>query len=103
MAARLSALRADRPLPSRNIPGTHVCHRQSRLQGHSVAERIRSTEKINLYYRQLNCLLLEVHLFPLCPLWLYVPLLLYLFLLTLCRFCHFLFNRLLIYILNLCL
>jgi hypothetical protein len=42
MAARLSALRADRPLP----PG-HFSGRLSRPQGHSAAGRIRSIEKSN--------------------------------------------------------
>jgi hypothetical protein len=48
MAVRLSALRAGRPLPPKKIPGTHFCQRLSRPQGHSAAERIRSTEKITL-------------------------------------------------------
>jgi hypothetical protein len=48
MAVRLSALRAGRSLPPRKIPGTHFCQRLSRPQGHSTAERIRSTEKIRL-------------------------------------------------------
>jgi hypothetical protein len=45
MAVRLSALRADRPLPPRKILGTHFCHRLSRPQGHSAVGRIRSSEK----------------------------------------------------------
>jgi hypothetical protein len=45
MAARLSALRAGRPLSPRKIPGTNFCQRVSRPQGHSAAGRIRSTEK----------------------------------------------------------
>jgi hypothetical protein len=44
MAVR-SALRADRPLPPRKIPGTHFCQRLSRPQGHSSAGRIRYIEK----------------------------------------------------------
>jgi hypothetical protein len=43
----MSALRADRPLPSRKIPGIHVCYRHSRPQDHSAAGRIRPTEKSN--------------------------------------------------------
>jgi hypothetical protein len=46
MAVR-SALRAGRPLPPRNIPGTHFGYRLSRSQGHSAARRIRSIEKSN--------------------------------------------------------
>jgi hypothetical protein len=45
MAVRLSALRAGRALPPRNLPGTHFCQRLSRTQGHSAAGRIRSIEK----------------------------------------------------------
>jgi hypothetical protein len=45
MAVRLSALHAGRPLPPKNIPGTHFCYRLSRPQGHSTAGRIRSIEK----------------------------------------------------------
>jgi hypothetical protein len=37
---RLSALRNVRLYPSGNIPGTHLCWRLSRLQGHSAAGRI---------------------------------------------------------------
>jgi hypothetical protein len=48
MAVRMSALRAGRPLPPRKIPGTHLCQRLSRPQGHSAAGRIRSIEKIHL-------------------------------------------------------
>jgi hypothetical protein len=48
MAVRLSALRAGRPLPPRKIPGTHICYRLSRPQGHSAAGWIRSIEKIHL-------------------------------------------------------
>jgi hypothetical protein len=33
------------PFTPRKIPGTHFCWRLSRTQGHSVAGRIRSTEK----------------------------------------------------------
>jgi hypothetical protein len=47
MAVRLSALRAGRPLPPRNLPGTHFCSRLSRTQGHSAAGGIRSVEKSN--------------------------------------------------------
>jgi hypothetical protein len=46
MAVR-SALRATGPYTPRKIPGTHFCKRLSRLQGHSAAERIRSTEESN--------------------------------------------------------
>jgi hypothetical protein len=35
------------PFNTRKIPGTHFCQRQSRLQCHSVAGRIRSIEKSN--------------------------------------------------------
>jgi hypothetical protein len=35
------------PFTPRKIPGTHFCYRLSRLQGHSVAGRIMSTEKSN--------------------------------------------------------
>jgi hypothetical protein len=35
------------PFTPRKIPGTHFCQRLSRPQGHSVAGRIRSTEKCN--------------------------------------------------------
>jgi hypothetical protein len=48
MAVRLSVLRAGRPLPSREIPGTHFCWRLSRPQGHSAAGRIRWIEKIHI-------------------------------------------------------
>jgi hypothetical protein len=48
MAVRLSALCTGCPLPPRKIPGTHLCLRLSRLQGHSAAGRIRSIEKIHL-------------------------------------------------------
>jgi hypothetical protein len=48
MAARLSALRAGRPLPPRKILGTHFCYRLSQPQGHSAAGRIRSVGKIYL-------------------------------------------------------
>jgi hypothetical protein len=47
MVVRLSALRAGRPSPPRNIPGTHLRWRLSRPEGHSAAGRIRSTEKSN--------------------------------------------------------
>jgi hypothetical protein len=45
MAVRLSALRAGRALPPRNLPGTHFCYRLSRPQGRSAAGRNRSIEK----------------------------------------------------------
>jgi hypothetical protein len=45
MAVRLSALRADRPLLPRIIPGTHFCQRLSRPQGHRAVGRIKSIEK----------------------------------------------------------
>jgi hypothetical protein len=45
MAVRLSALRTDRALPPRKIPGTHFCQRLSRPQGLSEAEGIKSIEK----------------------------------------------------------
>jgi hypothetical protein len=48
MAVSLSALRAGRASPPRNLPGTHFCWRLSRPQGHSAAGRIRSIEKIHL-------------------------------------------------------
>jgi hypothetical protein len=49
MAVRLPTLRAGRPtFAPRKIPGTHICHRLNRLQGHSVAGRIRSIEKSNV-------------------------------------------------------
>jgi hypothetical protein len=47
MALRLSALRVGRLLSRRKIPGTHLCYRFSRPQGHSAAGRIRSVEKSN--------------------------------------------------------
>jgi hypothetical protein len=47
MAVKLSALCAGRPLPPRKIPGTHICQRLSRPQGHNAAGRIRSIEKSN--------------------------------------------------------
>ena len=37
---RLSALRTGRPLPPRNVPGTHFCWRLSRPQGHNAIGRI---------------------------------------------------------------
>jgi hypothetical protein len=48
MAVWLSALRAGRALPPRNLPGTHFCKKLSGPQGHSAAGRIRSIEKIHL-------------------------------------------------------
>jgi hypothetical protein len=48
MAVRLSASRADRPLPPRKIPGTHFCQRLSRPQGLCAAGKIWSIEKIHL-------------------------------------------------------
>jgi hypothetical protein len=45
MAVRLSALRANHPLPPRKIPGAHSCQSVSQPQGHSAAGRIRSIEK----------------------------------------------------------
>jgi hypothetical protein len=50
MAVSLSALRAGRPLPSRKIPGIHLCWRLSRTQGHSAAGKSRSIEKIQLIW-----------------------------------------------------
>jgi hypothetical protein len=41
VAVRLPALRTGRPLPPRNIPGTHFCYRLSRPQGHSAAGRVK--------------------------------------------------------------
>jgi hypothetical protein len=38
---KLSALRADRPLPPMKIPGTHFYQRLSRPQAHNAAGRIR--------------------------------------------------------------
>jgi hypothetical protein len=40
MAVTLSALRARRTLPPRNLPGTHFCQSLSRPQGHSAAGMI---------------------------------------------------------------
>jgi hypothetical protein len=45
MVVRLSALRAGRPLPTREIPGTCFYYRLSRPQGHSAAGSVRSEEK----------------------------------------------------------
>jgi hypothetical protein len=47
MAVRFLALYVGRSLPPRKIPGTHLCWRLSRLQGHSAAGKIRSIEKCN--------------------------------------------------------
>jgi hypothetical protein len=47
MTVRLSALRADRPLPPKKIPGTHFSQRLSLPQGHITAGRITSIEKSN--------------------------------------------------------
>jgi len=44
---RLSALRTGRLYPPGNIPGTHLCLKLSRLQGHGVAGRIKSMENPN--------------------------------------------------------
>jgi hypothetical protein len=46
MVARLSALRADRLYPPRDIPGTRLCYRLRRSQDHSAAGRIRSMNKL---------------------------------------------------------
>jgi len=46
-----SAQRTGRLYPPGNIPGTHLCWRLSRLQGHSAAGRIKSlknSKKLNL-------------------------------------------------------
>jgi hypothetical protein len=40
--ARLPALRNGRLYPPVDIPGTHLCHKLSRSQGHSAARRIMS-------------------------------------------------------------
>ena len=45
--ARLSALMHRPPLPPGNIPGTHICYKLSRPQGHSVAGRIMSMKNSN--------------------------------------------------------
>jgi hypothetical protein len=42
MVVRLSALRTGRTLPPGNAPGTHLCQRLSRPQGHSAIGRIMS-------------------------------------------------------------
>jgi hypothetical protein len=47
MAARLSALRAGRPLPPKKIPDTHFCYSLCRSHGNSATGRIRSIEKSN--------------------------------------------------------
>jgi hypothetical protein len=44
MAVSFLALRASRPLTPRKIPGTHLCWRLNRTQGHSAAGRIRLIE-----------------------------------------------------------
>ena len=44
---RLSALRTDRLYPPGNIPGTHLCWRLSRSQGHNEVGRIMSTNSSN--------------------------------------------------------
>jgi hypothetical protein len=44
---RLSALRTGRLYPPGNTTGTHFCWRLSRLQGHSVTERIMWTKNFN--------------------------------------------------------
>jgi len=44
---RLSALRTGRLYPAGNIPGTHLCQRLSRLEGHSAAGRIMSMKNSN--------------------------------------------------------
>jgi hypothetical protein len=41
------SLTHQQPFTPRKIPGTHLCLRLSRPQGHSQAGRIRSTEKSN--------------------------------------------------------
>jgi DNA-binding CsgD family transcriptional regulator len=46
--ARLSALSTGRLYPPENIPGTHLCQRLSRPQGHSAAERIISMKNTSV-------------------------------------------------------
>jgi len=46
--ARLSALRSDRFYPVGSIPGTHLCYRLSRPEGHSAAERIMSNSIVTI-------------------------------------------------------
>jgi hypothetical protein len=44
MVMNLSTLRASRPLPLRNIPGTNFSYRLSLPEGHFAAGKIRSIE-----------------------------------------------------------
>ena len=44
---RLSALRTGRLYPTGNTPGTHICKRLSRTNGHSAAGRIMSMKNSN--------------------------------------------------------
>jgi hypothetical protein len=49
MAVRMSALQADRALPSRKIPGTHFCYRFSEPKGYSAAGKITKIYYYNHY------------------------------------------------------
>jgi hypothetical protein len=41
------SLRTGRLYPPADIPGTHICYRLSRLQGHRVGGRIMSMKNVN--------------------------------------------------------
>ena len=47
LVVRLTALHTGRLYPPRNIPGTHLCKRLSRPQGHSAVGKVMSMENPN--------------------------------------------------------